>query len=250
MSEWQPSNQPGRYDKARLAQIAPVQAAIQALGLPPLRQRKLNGVLNALYASPLYPRLLDANTIRETIAKGVANGFLAYLGKLGDGSYRPFYYRESLGPADIEIAEDMFIITRETAEAYLQQQEQIQSTPDTAVENETAVREPSPTLVTGTTLVEGTAVPPEADTTPPSEPDSDGQETPVSPGITQLTWRGDIPAQKWVNFYMKVLAKFASNHDLKLTLQVEISGDSAISKQKIEEMKAALRELGLDDRII
>jgi hypothetical protein len=48
MNRWQPSNQPGRYDKARLAQIAPVQAAIQALGLPPLRQRKLNGVLNAL----------------------------------------------------------------------------------------------------------------------------------------------------------------------------------------------------------
>jgi tetratricopeptide (TPR) repeat protein len=48
MSKWQPSNQPDRYDKARLAQIAPVQAAIRALGLPPLRQRKLNGVLNAL----------------------------------------------------------------------------------------------------------------------------------------------------------------------------------------------------------
>jgi tetratricopeptide (TPR) repeat protein len=48
MNKWQPSNEPGRYDKARLAQIAPVQAAIQALGLPPLRQRKLNGVLNAL----------------------------------------------------------------------------------------------------------------------------------------------------------------------------------------------------------
>jgi hypothetical protein len=48
MNKWQLSNQPGRYDKARLAQIAPVQAAIQALELPPLRQRKLNGVLNAL----------------------------------------------------------------------------------------------------------------------------------------------------------------------------------------------------------
>jgi len=48
MNEWQPSNQPDRYDKARVAQIEPVQAAIQALRLPPLRQRKLNGVLNAL----------------------------------------------------------------------------------------------------------------------------------------------------------------------------------------------------------
>jgi hypothetical protein len=48
VTNWQPSNQPGRYVKARVAQIESVQHAIQALGLPPLRQRKLNGVLNAL----------------------------------------------------------------------------------------------------------------------------------------------------------------------------------------------------------
>ena len=48
MTNWQPSNQPDRYDKARVAQIKPVEAAIEALGLPPLRQRKLNGLLNGL----------------------------------------------------------------------------------------------------------------------------------------------------------------------------------------------------------
>ncbi len=54
----------------------------------------------------------------------------------------------------------------------------------------------------------------------------------------------------WVNFYIKVLTKFASNHDMKLLLQVEISGDDNISPQKVAEMKAALRELGLDAQVL
>lgn len=71
---------------------------------------------------------------------------------------------------------------------------------------------------------------------------------PVSPKTTtRLSWRGDIPAQKWVNFYMKVLTRFVSHHHLKLTLQVEVSGGEGILPQKVEEMKAALRELGLED---
>lgn len=66
----------------------------------------------------------------------------------------------------------------------------------------------------------------------------------------QFTWDGDVDAQKRVNFYMKALAKFASSHDMKLTLRVEISGKLDISPQKIEEMKAALRELGLNDDVM
>lgn len=61
--------------------------------------------------------------------------------------------------------------------------------------------------------------------------------------------QGEVPAQKWVNFYMKVLTKFAANHDLKLALKVEIGGAAGVSAQKIAEMKAALRELGLDDQV-
>jgi hypothetical protein len=75
-------------------------------------------------------------------------------------------------------------------------------------------------------------------------------EQPSIDGITKLIWEGDIAAQKWVNFYMKVLAKFASSHDLQLGLHVEITGNGAISPQKVEEMKAALRELGLDTNVV
>lgn len=43
-----PANQPTGYDKARVAQAKPLAAAIESLGLPIIRFRKLNGILNAL----------------------------------------------------------------------------------------------------------------------------------------------------------------------------------------------------------
>ena len=58
-----------------------------------------------------------------------------------------------------------------------------------------------------------------------------------------------MPAQKWMNFYTKVLSKFAASKGLKLTVRFELKGDEPISPQKIEETKVALRELGLADGI-
>lgn len=45
---WKPSNQPGEYNEARVLQLKPIAQALVALQLPPLRQRKLNPILNAL----------------------------------------------------------------------------------------------------------------------------------------------------------------------------------------------------------
>ncbi|MGE3806919.1 MAG: SEC-C metal-binding domain-containing protein [Gemmataceae bacterium] len=45
---WQPSNQPTRYDRARVARFRPIKEAVDALGLPPIRLRKLRGILGAV----------------------------------------------------------------------------------------------------------------------------------------------------------------------------------------------------------
>jgi hypothetical protein len=52
-----------------------------------------------------------------------------------------------------------------------------------------------------------------------------------------------------MNYYMKVLAQYATEKDLKLTLSFEVSPEGGVSTQKIEGTKAALRELGLNDDI-
>ena len=52
-----------------------------------------------------------------------------------------------------------------------------------------------------------------------------------------------------MNFYTKVLSRFALGHNLKLSLHVDVSQSAGISTQKIEETKGALRELGLGDQL-
>lgn len=61
-----------------------------------------------------------------------------------------------------------------------------------------------------------------------------------------LKWKGEITPQKWMNFYTRVLSKFASEQQIKLTLKVEFSVEGEVLQQKTEEAKVALQELGLD----
>ena len=86
------------------------------------------------------------------------------------------------------------------------------------------------------------------DVNPPyNPPENEGVTTPSQPN--QLTWSGEIPPQKWTQFYSKVLSKFSANKDLKLRLKINVVVDGEISDQKIEETKVALQELGLDGDI-
>ena len=62
-------------------------------------------------------------------------------------------------------------------------------------------------------------------------------------------WSGEVPPQKWMNFYTKVLSRHVTDGGLKLTVNVEVNPDGGISEQRLEEARAALRELGLSDEI-
>lgn len=58
-----------------------------------------------------------------------------------------------------------------------------------------------------------------------------------------------MPPQKWMNFYTKVLSKFATQNGLRIGLNVEIAPAGGVSVQKVDEIKVALRELGITDDI-
>lgn len=64
-----------------------------------------------------------------------------------------------------------------------------------------------------------------------------------------MRWSGEVPAQKWMNFYTKVLAKFATTGGLKVRVTFEVAPDGGLLPQRIDETKALLRELGLDDNV-
>ena len=86
---------------------------------PAFKEWSTKAVKNAFYASPLFPRILNPDIIKDTISRGVENGLLGYVGKTANGRYEPCIFGKSLLAADVEISDDMYVVTKETAEAYL-----------------------------------------------------------------------------------------------------------------------------------
>ena len=64
-----------------------------------------------------------------------------------------------------------------------------------------------------------------------------------------LRWTGEVPTQKWMNFYTKVLSRYATGKGLKLCVSFEVTTEGGVSKQNVEETKTALKELGLNDDV-
>ncbi len=217
---------------------------------PAFTEWSTKAVRDAFFASPLFPRLLNGDAVKEAIARGVRDDTLAYVGKTSSGDYEPFEYQCVMNAADVEISDDVFIITQETAQAYKQvlaEKATPQETPfpKTSSDNGTTTEtSPTGTVTPATNVVKDTTAAYVIDnTTKPIE-------TFVNPtSARSLKWTGAITPQKWMNFYTRVLSKFAANKDLKLTLKVSVSVEGDVSTQKMEETKVALQELGLDGEI-
>jgi hypothetical protein len=232
----------------RLRQDGEVEDAISPNFLrrnwPAFTEWSTKGVRDAFFASPRLPRLADPTAIKDTIVSGVREGFLAYIGKAPHGRYDPFYFRVQLGAYDVELSEEMFVITKETAEAYVEQQQAAASRQ--SEEDVQTIRESAATglesSADGAVHVLQPELPVEQDTLP--QPASV-----VRRAASRLAWSGEVPAQKWMNFYTKVLSRFAIGGGLTLRVQVEAAPPGGVSEQKVEETRAALRELGLGDQV-
>jgi hypothetical protein len=243
-------------------------------------------VRDAFFASPKFPRLLNAEAVKETIARGVGEGHLAYVGKSPDGGYSPFVYKKPLDALDVEISEDMFVITSEEAEKHVKPPEltRIMVTPlQTQLKPGTkqtftvrGLDQFGRDIEAGT--IEWTATGGEiaqdgvfkaaedegnfivsakagkvsgaGDVQISKEPKSRRPERPETPEKPQrLIWSGEVTPQKWMNFYTKVLTKFVKAGSLKLNVSIEASPKDGITDHQVEETKAALRELGLNDNV-
>jgi len=198
---------------------------------PAFKEWNTKAVRDAFYASPVFPRILNPESIKDTIAKGVEAGLLAYVGKGAPGSYQPFSFKQSISPYDVEFSEDMFIIPADAALAYAER-----------------------TRAGGEKPGAGGGGPPSTEPVP-IPPGSGGlplQPKPGAPGATHIAgiqWSGEVPPQKWMNFYTKVLSRFAGGSGLKLNIQIEVAPPGGVSRHSLEDTKNALRELGLNDRV-
>lgn len=202
---------------------------------PALPEWSTRNVRDAFFASPQFPRLLFPDAIKDTIARGVSNGQIAYAGKHGDGHFEPFVFEQALNADDVEISEDVYILTRETAVKYRD-----------AVKAAASGEKPA---AAGATPVGGTTSAPVAPATggapAPAPSDDDVTGDGQTDFFKRMTWTGEVPPKLWMNFYTKVLSKHATDSGLKLKVTIETSPISGISKEKVEETRTALKELGL-----
>lgn len=200
---------------------------------PALPEWSTKAVRDAFFASPKFPRLLNPDTVKLTICRGVEAGMMAYVVKEPSGKYEPFVYRQSLREADLEVTDDVFLISKDDAESYIARQasgEVVGPTPAPSGGTPRPGAEPSAGGVSG-----GTTTSPQVGGT--------------SDVVRGFRWTGEITPQKWMNFYTKVLARFAAAKGLTLTLTVDVHPDDGVSKTKIEETKVALRELGMSEDV-
>ncbi len=144
---------------------------------------------------------------------------------------RPFVYKKPIAATDIELSEEMFIIPKDRADEY--------------VAGGSTPKPPEP-------LVEPNPTGPDTSGQQPEKSGDDGRrghDTSPPPEIAGFTWTGDVSPQKWMNFYTKVLSKFATGAGLRLTVTVEVVPSGGLASTKVEETRNALRELGLAETI-
>ena len=68
-------------------------------------------------------------------------------------------------------------------------------------------------------------------------------------GPRTIRWSGSIPPQKWMQFYTKVLSKYATSPDLKIEISFQMKVEQDQVAGKAGETKTGLRELGLEDDV-
>jgi len=206
----------------QLRQVDEIQSGISPSFLmrnwsPVFKEWSTRAIRDAFYASPVFPRLINAEAIKQTVVRGVQDGLLAYVGKSRDGKYVPFLFERSVDGSEVEISDETFIITREAALAYREAQ------------TKPAIPEP-PVIDGGHPPETHGSAGPASPTTSASEPPN--KPKPATDSPRALRWSGEVPSQKWMNFYTRVLSKFAKGTGLRVTVRVEIAPEGAYPSKK------------------
>jgi hypothetical protein len=163
-----------------------------------------------------------------------------------NGEYELFYYKTELSANEIEFSDEMFLITRDTAEAYLAAKAVAAALEEARLQQATTSEEvPVPAgSPSGNGAFSGVQEQAASYQQLTAKPEQAG---PGDGLLRRLIWKGEIPALKWNLFYMKVLTRFATGGGLKLTVQMDLSPEEGISRQKVDETRIALRDLGLSE---
>ncbi|MBN2192825.1 MAG: AAA family ATPase, partial [Polyangiaceae bacterium] len=196
---------------------------------PALPAWSTRSIRDAFYASPRLPRLSNPEILKNTVARGVSDGQLAYATEVGD-LYDPFVFGRTLTGADVEIADTVVVLRKDDA-LLIQQAIEAGKPPKPSTH-------PPPRIGGGGDVIRSGGA---------------GGSTPPPPSVSGRTvgglrWEGEVPWQKWNQFYSKVVSRF-SMKGVKLRVVVEVTPAGGMSEQDLEATRAALKEIGLSSDI-
>ncbi|HEV3005485.1 MAG TPA: hypothetical protein VGX78_13550, partial [Pirellulales bacterium] len=245
-------------------------------------------VRDAFYSSPLLPRLANGDAVKRAICDGVTAGTLGYASKDSAGRLKLEKLKQSLLDAEVEISDEMFILKADDAQKLLElprlagllvrpasamlklgEQASFSCAGIDQYGQPFAVPSVKWTATGGTVTADGLFTAGDTGGLYTVRAESAGVEALAEVRITtkdettphgatdgapparerMIRWRGTVPTQKWMNFYTKVLTRFASTPGLKVEVSFEVPADGEQGKAKAEEARGGLRELGLDDGV-
>ena len=251
---------------------------------PAITEWSTKAVRDAFFASPALPRLIDPDSIKQTIADAVSSKLIGYARREGDRTVLE-RFGEALSEHEVEISEDILILKAEDAQKLLEpprldriaiSPERVDlnpnehasftvkgldqyghpftvehpawSAPGCTVETDGRIHVgESPGVYAVTARVEDTEAQAQIRVLAGKKRDDGDDEKKVK----VIRWKGSIPPQKWTNFYMRVVSPFAGTKGLNLHVQVEMPADQddQQAKARREKIRNALRDLGLDDAV-
>ncbi|NQS74623.1 MAG: ATP-binding protein [Methanoculleus sp.] len=243
-------------------------------------------VRDAFFASPRFPRVISQEVIKRTIVRGVSDGVFGYAGVNPLNRYEPFYFNQPMSILEVEISDDTSIIPREVAESVIQEKEMDTTVarievrpPETPLkpgqkqefratlynaENQTISSKKVCWKAIGGEITENGVFEPESGYTSfgitascddvtatvtgtvSDNKEKEPEEMEPEKIITSLELSGEIPHRQWANFYRRVLSRFSNEGRLTVNLEIEIEHPDGIPLEKIEDVRVALRELGLN----
>ena len=187
----------------------PALAESGAWPLSSLRQSFLDGSL---------PRLLDPDAVlKPKIAEFVMRGDfgVAWGGKNG-GAYETVRFQDLLAPDDIEFGATMFLLRKEKALAL-------------------KARSDNAAPVAGS---EALGPPPDSAPPPPALKDQDAAPR-------RLSLEAAVPSELWNKLGTKILPRVRSGPELRIGVSVSVMVPADAAEALAEELRQALRELGL-----
>lgn len=199
----------------------PALKASAAWPLTSLRQSFANGALT---------RLPDADSIlRRKIIEFVTKGELGLASRQSpDGSYERLWFDEPIAAEEVSFEPDLFLLTKAKAT-------ELKASRGEPTKPATTTEPGFPTSATSEHLP-GIAV-------------DDHPQARVPPSAMTLSVTGEVPPDSWNRLGTKLLPKLRSGDQLKLVIQCEANFKPDMLASVEAELRQALDDLGLKDRV-